>query len=799
MKNILKFAALLSVCLMAFAGCAPEELSTDQFSDESVTFAAFAPNPVARGGALRITGSNLQKVTEVIIPGIDPITNIEVVAEGRHSEIRVIVPVDGPEVGTVSIIADGQTFTSKDELTYSEPIIFNEFSPANAMPGDVVTIKGDYMNNIRAIQFEGGVTVTEFAAQSRYEMKVVVPAKAITGKIILCDVDENNNPDGLVANMFYSEEVLTIGDPTVKASDRGALKLGDKVTVTGKYLNMIASVNFGGVDVDFTVNESAEALEVMLPETAVDGELALVSFAGKEFKAGAYTTVVPTDLKIAAETRYKAGLNATITGKDLDLVTGAALAGTALEYSYADGKITFAIPAAAVDGAVTLTLANGKTVDTEAITLVKPVITEVTPLELYAGDENIFVKGEDLDLVTGVKLGGKEAVFSIVDGVLEVVTDATSVSGKIEVSLVNGVKVESADEVKINYHSLVVVKEMPVAEHIGATVTLKGVNFMLVENIFVGEAKVSQYVKRTDEEVSFIMPWNKIGSYNIYFHLLNGDVEMLATPIEVLLEIKTTVAWEGSCQIDWGNNKIYVPSKYFEGVTAGTKMRLYYTQVDQQWDQAQINYGDWSGINFTDAAGLVFNGSLVPTDHHGWFADGILDRCDEVVLTQEILDNILAKAGPQDAVPSGEKIGIIIQGSGLTFTKIEVVQEISQETEIWTGDVVIDNWANIDNIGTETSFKDAGIKVGMEVRFYISGGAAEWQIQLFDGDWSGLTFDECGGTNQFNNSNSDLANGYFSFKVTETLYNELTDAQGWGSAIILQGAGGHHLTKITIM
>ena len=76
MNKIFKLAALLSVCLMAFAGCTPEEISTDQYSDDAVTFVGFAPNPVARGGALRITGSNLQKVTEVHIPGIAPITSI---------------------------------------------------------------------------------------------------------------------------------------------------------------------------------------------------------------------------------------------------------------------------------------------------------------------------------------------------------------------------------------------------------------------------------------------------------------------------------------------------------------------------------------------------------------------------------------------------------------------------------------------------------------------------------------------------------------------------------------------------
>ena len=429
MNKIFKLAALLSVCLMAFAGCTPEEISTDQYSDDAVTFVGFAPNPVARGGALRITGSNLQKVTEVHIPGIDPITDIEVVTEGKHSEIRVIVPVDGPEVGKIAVVAEGKTLESLAELTYSEPIFFNDFSPKNAMPGDEITLKGDYLNNIRAIHFEGGAIVTEFPAQGRYEMKVVVPATAVTGKLVIADVDEDNNPDGLVPNLFYSEADLVIGKPTVTAAARGELKAGDEVTVKGQYLNMIQSLSFAGVDAEFTAAEDGKSIVAVLPESAGDGDLVLVSYAGDEFPAGAFTTKVPTELAIAAETRYKAGLNAVVTGNDLDLVTGADLAGTALDFGYDDeGKITFAIPAAAVDGVVTLALANGKTVATEAIELVKPVITSVTPLELYAGDENVVVAGQDLDLVTGATLGGRAAEFEYADDAIIVKTELTSVS-----------------------------------------------------------------------------------------------------------------------------------------------------------------------------------------------------------------------------------------------------------------------------------------------------------------------------------------------------------------------------------
>lgn len=743
MKKIFKLAALFAISsLVGLTGCT-EELSTDQFSDDTVVLSAFAPNPVVRGAELRIMGSNLDKIVEVQIPGSEPITEIEVVSSGRISEIRVVTPSAGAEEVSVTgpvVIVDnsGNVYESKTELSFTEGIVLDSFSPANAMPGDEITVKGDYLYNVQQIVLNNGVYVTgeQITAKSRRELKFIVPSNAVTGPVTIGDVDENNNPDGLIPNNVPSKVDLVIGDPTVKSADRGAVKAGEQITVAGEYLHMIAGADFGGVAVDYTVAEDGKSLVANVPATAVDGDFVLVSYAGKEFKAGAYTTVVPTNVAIKAESRYKAGLNAVVTGKDLDLVTGASLAGTALEYAYADNKITFAIPAAAVDGAVALTLANGKTVETEAIELVKPTVTEVSPLELYAGDENVIVKGTDLDLVTGVALGGKAADFVLnEDGTLEIVTDATSVSGKIVLTLANGVKIEPTAEIKMNYHALVIVNSMPTAEHIGAKVTLTGANFMLVENIFIGDAKVQSYFTRSDEEVSFVMPYNKVGSYNIYFDLFNGDREMVATPIEVLLEVNYITGWEGRTEITWSTGgRVCVTADKFEGVKAGSKMRFYYTQKDQVWAQAQINYGDWTGLVFPE----IGSNTIVPTDIYGWFSDGILDRCTEVTLTQEILDNIQAKKGDYGD-ENIMNVGLLIQGSDLIFTKIEILQEISQEVDLWTGSLGPCDWSG-SHIVTIPSDKQSQLVPGkaLGVEYECDPSQTYWQLEFMTTWWTQL-------------------------------------------------------------
>lgn len=797
-----KISSFILACLgvAAIASCSVQEIDTDQLSDENITLVAIAPNPVARGGMLRIVGSQLQKVEQVEIPGVSPITEIEVVSEGRNSEIRVKVPVDGPEIGPVTIVSGGIRISTKTELEYSEPVIFDSFSPTSAMPGDVITVKGDYMSNIHQVTFEGGATVNEFVSQSRYELKVKVPSRAISGKIILSDVDESNNPDGLEPNLFYSENELVIGDPTVKESAKGVVKAGSEVSVSGSYLDMIQSVLFGDQTAQFTCSEDGKSIKATLPASAVDGDVILVSYAGKEFNGGSYETLVPSGLAIKADDRYKAGSGLTVSGKDLDLVTGASLAGTVLEFSLVDGKISATIPATAVDGSVTLTLENGKTVETEAIELVKPVISSLSPLELFAGDENITVSGTDLDLVTSAKLGGKDIeIVNASESSLELVTALTSVSGTVVLGLANGVSVESAEAVKVNYHSLVIVTEMPSGQHIGEEVVLKGSNFDLVENIFIGDEKVTKYTMRTAEEVHFMMPWLLAGSYNISFHLFNGDVETVATPIEVQLEREFTTAWEGNVTISWGDGgRVAVPVSAFEGVSAGAKLRLYYTQIENVWAQAQLNNGAWTTISFPE----VTSGTLVPTDIYGWFADGILERVTELTLTQEILDNILANAGEY----GGVLCGMIIQGSDLIFTKVEIVGEISQETTLWEGEKIADNWADqpflLSDAGLELAA--AGAKAGQTVYFYLEPLADDWKIQIIEGHWGATYISIC------NVGNSNLEDGKFTEydlagnggKVGLVLTDEILAAaytqQWWGGTFVANG-DKIKVTKITIL
>ena len=807
MKNIFRYSILLALCsFVGLVSCAPEELSTDQFSDDAVVFGAFAPNPIVRGAELRIMGSNLDKIVEVQIPGAEPITEIEVVSSGRVSEIRVVTPAagaeDAPVTGPVVIVDNaGNIYESMTELSFTEGIVLESFSPATAMPGDEVTVKGDYLYNVQQIVLNNGVYVTgdQITEKSRRELKFIVPSNAVTGPVTIGDVDENNNPDGLIPNNVPSKDDLVIGDPTVKAADRGMLKAGDKIKVTGAYLDMIEKAAFmvttpaaeeGGeatiayTEVDFTLAEDHKSITVELPATVVEGEVVLTSYAGKQFKAGAYTTVVPTEVAIAAESRYKAGLNAVVTGKDLDLVTKAELAGTALEFAYADNKLTFAIPAAAVDGTVALVLANGKTVETAAIELVKPTITGMTPLEFYVPDqEKVEISGTDLDLVKSATLGGRDVEINVVSAEkLELLPTITSVGGNVALALDNGVVVESADAINVLYHSLVVVTEIPAAQHIGEEVVIKGSNMDLIENIFIGEEKVTKYSIRTPEEVRFLMPWNKAGMYDVSFHLFNGDVETQANKIEVQLERVFNTIWEGESYVTWEGGA--VTNLSWDGydwstVKAGTTLVANFT-VDEA---AQVRFGNGSWV-------------ALPTTKTFPTADG-----DGNISVDKSTTYLSVKLSAADLAELQNNGGLVLCGTGYNITSIVLITEISQEKTIWEGEADPQGYAvNLELGGDDNSdWRNANLQVGQTIKIYFNlTNPAEWSIQAFDAHWGGqLNFSDAVGT-QFNQNNWDGSLGYVSFVVDEAIQTALTTSAGWGKSIILQGAG-LIFTQITLL
>ena len=795
MKNIFKFSALLAcLAMIGLASCTQEELSTDQYSDGTVAFGAFGPNPVVRGDTLTILGSNLEKVKEVRLPGVEPVTEFAEIVPGPKGQLKVVVPVEGPEdapvTGIVSIVdQNGTVFSSTTELSYTEGIKITSIAPAEVLPGDIVTIKGDYLYNTREVVFVSGnkdgksYVVGEAIKATRYELKVAVPADAISGAVMLGDVDETNNPDGLLPNTAYTSEI-TVKDPTVTAFAKKTFKAGAAVEISGAYLNMIETVKFVGADVDvadFTVAADAKKLTVALPAGANDGAVTAVSYAGKEFAAGEIETVRPSEMAVAAETRYKAGLNAIVTGKDLDLVTGVKVAGVDATFSTTAEKTTVVIPAESADGDVVLSLANGNTVTAGAVEVVKPVIESLSVASVVAGVDSIIVKGTDLDLVTAVAISEQECEFELDGKDLKVYVSKAAFTGDLVVTAAN--KCTSSAPIEVTYKESVSITYVKPSIALGGVLQLTGENLMQIEAISIKGIKVTDFITRSEDLLSFRLPEDikSPGMYNLALVLISGEELTWAVPFEVTAPFTESYIWEGSENLgSWSNQPYFGAETAFAelGIAAGNMIKVYFTVNDPSayW-QFQVIDGHWGNLVLPELG----NTHTVSKDN--W--DASLGY-----FTFTVTDAVIA----QLTSVQGWGGAFLCQGENVTITGISLIQYGATEKTIWEGEADPQNYAvNLELGGDDNSdWRNAELTVGQTIRVYFNlVDAAKWSIQIFDAHWGGMI------APQWNQDNSDGSLGYIEFEVTDAIHAAFTSSQYWGKSIILQGEG-LIFTKITL-
>ena len=790
MKKIFKYSILATI-LVAMTGltaCQNDELDTDQYAGK-LALAAVAPNPVMRGGQLRIIGANLEKVTEVRFAGGATVSAIETVASGARSEIRITVPMEGAEVGPVTVVTgDGLTASTRFNLEYTEPIVINSFSPSQVLSGDVLTIKGEYLNNVREVIL-GGVYVTAFNSQSRNELTLTVPADALSGYVIVGDVNEVEDQN-TIPNLIYSESELTVGEPTVAVADSTTYKSGDQITVSGEHLDMIQKVDLvGASDVEFTVSSDARTITFNLPPSASDGNITLTSYAGKAFDAGYIESLSVADLGIvslAEDGRYKVGNTVEITGSDLDLVNKVEFTNAEASWYYQGGKIYATVPDGANDGGVGVTLASGKQAWTEPIEVVKPVATGISATEAVAGKQQLAVSGTDLDLVTGVTIGDKvqglipcDFYVAAVDTVI-VSIPSNAYSGVITLTAASGYDT-ATDKVTVTYDEAISVTFDQPTYALGRNISISGENLLKVESVEIKGKKVVDYSVRADNAMAFALPEGVgPGVYRLDFTLIDGTQLTWAVPFEVTAPFTETFIWEGSREtgdystnLELGGEDDWVNA----GLAVGDVVRVYFTPSDPSDWSMQLFTGHWAGMS------MLFPGMSDPNQFN---QNRNPDAASQGYVAFEVTDEIYNLFTEKQ----WWGYALIVQGKYLNVTGISFLHFGASETVVWEGTSAhTGDYATNLELGGEDDWVNAELWEGAEVRIYFTpDDPSDWSIQVFDGHWGGMGYVTPNGV-QFNQDNSPEAveKGYVSFKAEGNAFAAMTSHQWWGFALIVQG------------
>ena len=617
MKKISKIFAMLVVALVGLSLTAcndGDDLSTDQYGN-GISLQSFGPCPVLRGGTLYLYGTNLDQIESVNLPGADPITAYEILQSGYNSKISIQVPAEKCEPGQIVLkTKKGGEITSVSPITYREDIEITKFFVGSegtmvGNVGDVVTIKGDYLNLMHGVIFAGSDTIkeAEFVGHDRYTIKVKIPAEARTGVITLTDTIKDGTS-------LETKEELTINTPEATPIKDRNIKAGEVLSIKGSSFDQIVSVKFEGATVDAAdfKSQSAAEITVKVPAKATDGTFYVVTKSGIEVPVGNIITVVPTQL-VATPNPVKNGAELTITGKDMDLITGIAFpnAATSQLNKVETSKVTATVPEDAQEGDITLSLANGKTV-TVAYTLVKPTVTACAPAAITAGDQTI-IKGTDLDLVKSITFPGDveqtvEKFAAQKANAIAVTVPAACAGTGFKLNLKNGTTIEMKDALSIKAATDPAIASVTPGEAIaGSTITITGKNFQNIQNLYIGSYKVNRYTSRTNTEIVCQVPANaEVGTYKIVMEDPDGNKfegpEFKVVPAEKDIATLTTNMDNSAIKYpysftwdDTGRFRIMKADLIKLGVKIGSKM-LFYKEAGAT-GQVQINNANWGGID----------------------------------------------------------------------------------------------------------------------------------------------------------------------------------------------------------
>lgn len=594
-----------------------DDLSTDQYGND-ISLQSFGPCPVLRGGTLYLYGTNLDQIESVNLPGADPITAYEILQSGYNSKISIQVPDEKCEPGQIVLkTKKGGEITSVSPITYREDIEITKFFVGSegtmvGNVGDVVTIKGDYLNLMHGVIFAGSDTIkeAEFVGHDRYTIQVKIPAEARTGVITLTDTIKDGTS-------LETKEELTINTPEATPIKDRNIKAGEILSIKGSSFDQIASVKFEGATVnaaDFKSQSVAE-ITVAVPAKATDGTFYVVTKSGIEVPVGNIITVVPTQL-VATPNPVKNGAELTITGKDMDLITGIAFPNAAASQlnKVETTKVTATVPEDAQEttkegNGIILSLANGKTVQV-AYTLVKPTVASCTPAAITAGEKTL-IKGTDLDLVASITFPGDVEQTVEVKGTantLGVTVPAACAGTGFKLNLKNGTTIEVKDMLSIKAATDPAIASINPGEAVaGSNITITGKNFQNIQNIYIGSYKVNRYTSRTNTEIVCQVPANaEAGTYKIVMEDPDGNKiegpEFKVVPAEKDIATITTNMDNSAIKYpynftwdDTGRFRIMKADLIKLGVKVGSKM-LFYKEAGAT-GQVQINNANWGGID----------------------------------------------------------------------------------------------------------------------------------------------------------------------------------------------------------
>ncbi len=381
---------------------------------EPISIEAISPSRIKPGQELTITGEYLNLIKEVCFSFQTDSVNVYSDSFTGHNrnEIKLVVPEEAVS-GTI-YLSDAKEMPnmleSEETVDIVLPSVTAPVDLTDAKPGQQVRIEGCDFDLVRSMEMPDGSSL-EFVyddADSKEALVFTLPDNSTDGAVVAIPA---SGVKVAVANIGMVVPTELVADPAT------GIRPLQEVTIKGVNIDQVVSLLFPNVDEAVEpASIDATKLTVNFPEMAQSGNVVLNLKSGKSVEIELQTAKPevtgfnPNPVSAAAEF--------TINGKNLDLISAITFAGDAageLPGEIAADALTLLAPATAQSGPLTLSMANGETVTTEALTVNAPecaFITSVETVELTAG-ELMVANVLNGDKLTGVEVNGQGVQYII--------------------------------------------------------------------------------------------------------------------------------------------------------------------------------------------------------------------------------------------------------------------------------------------------------------------------------------------------------------------------------------------------
>lgn len=557
------------------------------------------------GDLITITGTDLDLVRKVVMPNEDEV-EFTLTEDGK---ITFNLP-DNASNGAVCVVPGSGVKVAVANIGMVVPTDMTHNCGDGLRAGEELVIKGVNMDMVASMIFPGMTDAVEPESVSATEVKVTVPATAWSGDLTL--------------NLKSGETVtlpIVIAHPENVVFAPSPVPGGAELTITGKNLDLVATVVFEGEASVEAKDATAAELKIKVPFTAQTGMVKFILKSGEDIEAGNLTVDLPTIAYVtewpAEEEEVKGGEIMKVKIANEDKLTAVKVNGHEVQYILNGTDLYINLPITAGKGAKIVLVSGDEEFEGEFDVIPATEVENVIWTGLFSANWN----------------GMQDLAYGAFDW------STVEIGWKIKVYLTIA---EGADYAQIRFAQGEGWSSLP-----GADMGYNEGNIDIFKEFpgNVAELTITQEIK--DALV------NNGG-------LILTGCNYIANKVTLWYEnsLETTF-YEGSAVVDgWGALQEFawndgIIANLISTWKAGQTFRIYYNTLTGDTGKIKIGQGsNWAGLAGTIAS--------PDTNEEGYFDCPAPNGVVAYQLTQEDIDQMV------------NNNGFILQGNGIEITKLTI-------------------------------------------------------------------------------------------------------------------------------